>query len=74
MLWRKYVTHETIADYMEGVGWLRSKGFRIYGAVIDGMKGILNAQELTPFRDPHALQHDLHQVLKSIFFLRMLAH
>ena len=23
VLWRKYVTHETIADYMEGVDWLR---------------------------------------------------
>jgi hypothetical protein len=21
VLWRKYVTHETIADYMEGVQW-----------------------------------------------------
>ena len=26
-LWRKYVTHETIADYMEGVNWIKSKGF-----------------------------------------------
>lgn len=43
VLWRKYVTHETIADYMEGVGWLKSKGFKIYGAVIDGMKGLAKA-------------------------------
>ena len=28
VLWRKYVTHETIADYMEGGDWLRSKGSR----------------------------------------------
>lgn len=43
ILWRKYVTHETIADYVEGVRWLRSKGFRIYGAVIDGMRGLAQA-------------------------------
>ena len=24
VLWRKYVTHETIADYMEGIQWLKS--------------------------------------------------
>lgn len=43
ILWRKYVTHETIADYMEGVDWLKSKGFTLYGAVIDGMKGLAKA-------------------------------
>jgi hypothetical protein len=43
VLWRKYVTHETIADYLEGVNWLKSKGFRIYGVVIDGMKGLAKA-------------------------------
>lgn len=48
VLWRKYVTHETIADYMEGVEWLRSKSFRIYGAVIDGMKGLARALHPIP--------------------------
>ena len=43
VLWRKYVTHETIADYMEGVSWLKAKGFKIYGVVIDGMKGLAKA-------------------------------
>ena len=43
ILWRKYVTHETIADYKEGVWWLLSQGFRIYGAVIDGMRGLAQA-------------------------------
>ena len=38
MLWHKYVHHETIAQYVEGVDWLKEKGFRIYGAVIDGLK------------------------------------
>ena len=46
VLWRKYVTHETIADYVEGVNWLKYQGFRIYGVVIDGMKGL--AQALYP--------------------------
>lgn len=47
ILWRKYVTHETIADYMDGITWLKSKGFTIiYGAVIDGMQGL--AQALYP--------------------------
>jgi hypothetical protein len=43
ILWRKHVTYETIADYIEGVRWLKSRGFRIYGAVIDGMQGLAQA-------------------------------
>lgn len=43
VLWRKYVTHETIADYLEGVDWLRENGFRIFGVVCDGMVGLLKA-------------------------------
>ena len=43
ILWRKYVTHETIADYMEGVLWLEKHGFKIYGAVIDGIRGLAKA-------------------------------
>ena len=46
VLWRKYVNHETIASYMEGVDWLRDNGFKIYGTVIDGMRGL--AQTLWP--------------------------
>lgn len=48
VLWHKYVRHETIAQYVEGVEWLRSNGYRIYGAVIDGMKGL--PQALRPIR------------------------
>ena len=40
ILWHKYVHHETIAQYVEGVDWLKEKGFRIYGALIDGLKGL----------------------------------
>jgi len=48
VLWYKYVHHETIAQYIEGVEWLKSQGFRIYGVVIDGMKGL--PQALRPIR------------------------
>lgn len=48
VLWHKYVTHETIAQYVEGVSWLKNNGFRIYGVVIDGMKGL--PQALKPIR------------------------
>lgn len=48
VLWRKYVAHETIADYMEGVSWLKSNGFKIHGAVIDGMKGLSKALSPIP--------------------------
>lgn len=47
VLWRKYVRHETIADYMEGVRWLKHNGFMIYGVVIDGMRGL--AQSIRPY-------------------------
>lgn len=43
ILWRKYVKHETIADYTEGVEWLKNNGFQIYGAVIDGIVGLARA-------------------------------
>lgn len=46
ILWRKYVHHETIASYMEGVEWLEDNGFKIYGVVIDGIRGL--AQALWP--------------------------
>ena len=46
ILWHKYVRKETISQYMEGISWLKSNGFRIYGAVIDGMRGL--AQALYP--------------------------
>ena len=46
ILWHKYVCNETIGQYMEGFSWLKSQGFKIYGAVIDGMRGL--AQALYP--------------------------
>ena len=46
ILWHKYVRNETIAQYIEGISRLKSQGFKIYGAVIDGMRGL--AQALYP--------------------------
>lgn len=46
ILWHKYVRNETIAQYIEGISWLKSQGFKIYGAVTDGMRGL--AQALYP--------------------------
>lgn len=58
ILWHKYVHHETIAHYMEGVEWRKKNGFRIYGAVIDGMKGLSLA--LRPIR---VQMCQFHQIL-----------
>ena len=58
VLWHQYVRHETISQYMEGVEWLRSNGFRIYGVVIDGMKGL--PQALKPL---HVQMCQFHQML-----------
>ena len=46
ILWHKYVCNDTIAQYVEGISWLEQNGFKIYGAVIDGMRGL--AQALYP--------------------------
>ena len=48
ILWRKYVTHETLAGYLEGISWLRAQGFRIYGIVCDGMRGLMLALRQYP--------------------------
>ena len=60
VLWHKYVTHETIAYYVEGIEWLKSKGFKIYGGVIDGMKGL--PQALKPIK---VLMCQFHQILTA---------
>lgn len=40
VLWYKFVKKETIADYKEGVDWLRDNDFKIYGIVCDGTRGL----------------------------------
>ena len=64
VLWRKYVRHETIADYMEGVEWLKKQGFKIYGAVIDGLKGL--AKALSPYPVQLCQFHQMLTVRKYI--------
>lgn len=57
ILWRKYVKYETIADYVEGVCRLREYHFTIYGIVIDGPRGLVEALKIYP------IQHcQLHQM------------
>ena len=48
IIWFKFVRHESVADYVEGIDWLRSRGFRIYGIVCDGLKGLF--KELRAYR------------------------
>jgi hypothetical protein len=40
ILWRKFVRHETLADYQEGVNWLEEQGYDIVGIVRDGLRGM----------------------------------
>ena len=62
ILWRKYVRYETIAGYIEGVSWLREHGFRIYGVVIDGLRGLAEALKTYP------VQHcQFHQMMIGAF-------
>ena len=44
LLWRKFLDKkETIADYLEGIEWLREHGFKIHGIVCDGLWGLPQA-------------------------------
>lgn len=41
VLWYKFITKkETLADYKEGIEWLKSRGFEILAIVSDGLKGL----------------------------------
>ena len=64
ILWRKYVRCETVADYLEGVNWLKGHGFRIYGVVIDGLRGLAEALRTYP------VQHcQFHQMMTVRHYL-----
>ena len=39
ILWYKFAGNETVAGYLEGVGWLRDNSFTIHGIVCDGSPG-----------------------------------
>ena len=64
LLWRKYVRYETTADYLKGVNWLKEHGFRIYGVVIDGLRGLAEALRTYP------VQHcQFHQMMTVRHYL-----
>ncbi len=50
ILWYKFVRNETIADYMEGIAWLREHGFRIHDIVCGGLRGLFMALYPYPVR------------------------
>ena len=43
ILWFKFVRNETVSDYQEGIEWLCDNGYRIFGIVCDGMRGLFKA-------------------------------
>jgi hypothetical protein len=43
LLWKKYVGHERVSDYKEGIDYLVSMGYVIDGIVCDGLKGLFQA-------------------------------
>jgi hypothetical protein len=58
ILWRKFIrSHETVADYQEGVAWLESKSFKIEGIVCDGLRGLFAV-----FSDYKVQMCQFHQV------------
>ncbi len=58
ILWRKYVRNETIADYLEGVEFLEDHGYKIWGVVCDGMRGVMQALKKYPVQ-----MCQFHQIL-----------
>lgn len=64
ILWHKYVRHETIASYMEGIIWQKEHGFKIYGVVIDGIRGLARALH------PYPVQLcQFHQMMRVRLYL-----
>lgn len=43
ILWHRFVRNESVSGYLDGIDWLRSNGFKIYGIVCDGMRGLFPA-------------------------------
>ena len=51
LLWRKFLDKkETIADYLEGIEWLREHKYKILGIVCDGLWGLLTNKPISPNR------------------------
>ncbi len=65
LLWRKFIDRkEVIADYLEGIEWLRDNGFKIRGIVCDGLRGL--AQALCRYRVQYC---QFHQVMSVDHYL-----
>jgi hypothetical protein len=47
-LWRKYVNYEKLIDYQEGINFVQSKNYQIFGIVCDGLKGIFKQFSMFP--------------------------
>lgn len=43
ILWHRFVRYESVSDYLDGIDWLRLNGFKIYGIVCYGMRGLFSA-------------------------------
>ena len=62
LLWRKLLDRkETIADYVEGIGWLEENGFDILGVVCDGLRGL--PQMLGRYRVQYCQFHQVKTVV-----------
>lgn len=48
VLWYKYVSHERIKDYLQGIENVLSRGYKIEGIVCDGLKGLIPALSKYP--------------------------
>lgn len=49
ILWYKFIrSREKVEDYTEGVEWLNTHGFKIWGIVCDGLKGLFDAVSPIP--------------------------
>ena len=65
LLWRKFLDKkETIADYLEGVEWLRENNFKIRGIVCDGLRGL--AQSLSQYKVQYCQFHQVKTVVEYL--------
>jgi hypothetical protein len=64
ILWRKFVRHETLSDYKEGIDWLESHKFKIEGIVCDGMRGLF--QMLAEYRVQMCQYHQMRIVQRYL--------
>lgn len=64
ILWRKFVRYETLADYKEGIDWLKSHDFKIEGIVCDGLRGMF--QMLSEYRVQMCQYHQLQIVRRYL--------